>query len=250
MQGCLLSKDECNGKSCNTLTLGKNSTPISNDAFQETIVSNSEHHPTSERNISTSLGRDIDAFDFKSIHELEVHGRLRLDICCYNDPRSNCNGISSHQPNRLSIPNCISTQGKDVLSFSMFRYKICLNGVMLHRFNTSLSNLNFRYIKFRRNKPKNIQQSKSTNRPRPCLTLRFDCICIFDNHGRIHIISCQVRMNIFSNIYKSFIWHNCKRLKTCILIYVYYISISDTLNHTNFRLWIENMISRCQQELI
>ena len=126
MQGCLLSKDECNGKSCNTLTLGKNSTPISNDAFQETIVSNSEHYPTSERNISTSLGRDIDAFDFKSIHELEVHGRLRLDICCYNDPRSNCNGISSHQPNRLSIPNCISTQGKDVLSFSMFRYKICL----------------------------------------------------------------------------------------------------------------------------
>ena len=131
MQGCLLSKDECDGKSCNTLTLGKNSTPISNDAFQETIVSNSEHHPTSERNISTSLGRDIDAFDVKSIHELEVLGRLRLDICCYNDPRSNCNGISSHQPNRLSIPNCISTQGKDVLSFSTFRYKICLEFILV-----------------------------------------------------------------------------------------------------------------------
>ena len=69
MQGCLLSKDECDGKTCNKITLGKNSTPISNDAFQETIVSNSEH-PTSERNISTSLGREIDASDFKSIHEL------------------------------------------------------------------------------------------------------------------------------------------------------------------------------------
>ena len=125
MQGCLLSKDECDGKTCNKLTLGKNSTPISNDAFQETIVSNSEH-PTSERNISTSLDRDSDAFDFKSIHELEVLSRLRLDICCYNDPRSNCDGISSHQPNHLSIPNCISTQGKDLLSFSMFLYNNCL----------------------------------------------------------------------------------------------------------------------------
>ena len=117
LQGCLLSKEECDGKTCTTLTIGKNSTPISNDAFQETIVSNSEHHPTSERNISISLGREIDAFDFKSIHELEVLGRVRLDICCYNDPSRNCNGISSHQPNQLSTPNCISTQGKHLLSF-------------------------------------------------------------------------------------------------------------------------------------
>ena len=74
--------------------------------------------------MSTSLGRDINAFDFKSIHELEVLGRLRLDICCFDDPRSNCNGISSHQPNRLSIPNCIRTQGNDLLCLSMFLYKI------------------------------------------------------------------------------------------------------------------------------
>ena len=106
LQGCLLPKKECDAKTCTTLTLGKNSTPISNDAFQATIVPNSEHHPTSERNISASLGRDIDAYDFKSIHELEVLGRVRLDICCYSDPRSNCNGLSNDQPNHLSTPNC------------------------------------------------------------------------------------------------------------------------------------------------
>lgn len=120
----MLSKEECDGKTCNTLTIGKNSTPISNDAFQETIVSNSEHHPTSERNISISLGREIEAFVFKSIHELEVLGRVRLDICCYSDPRSNCNGLSSDQPNHLSTPNCIIHQGIEQSSYFTFLYKI------------------------------------------------------------------------------------------------------------------------------
>ena len=84
---------------------------------------------------------------------------------------------------------------------SFIRFGRNLYCILLNCSNNSLPNFNFRYIKFRRNKPQNIQQSKPTNRPRPCLTLRFDRICIFDNHGGIHIISCQVKMNIFSNIF-------------------------------------------------
>ena len=107
-QGCMLSEQDCGTNTCSNFN--DENTPLRNDAFQETIASDDKAHPNLERNISNILVPDILKND-KSVQELEDLGHLRLDICCYADPRSNCDDRSFYQPDHLIKPNCITNQG-------------------------------------------------------------------------------------------------------------------------------------------
>ena len=106
LQGCLIPEKECDKNTCeNKDEITKT---LISDAFQDTIKSDSKSQPNQERNISTKLGLDHFTINRKSVHELEVLGLLKLDICYYSNIKDNCNGSSSH----LTKPNCIINQGK------------------------------------------------------------------------------------------------------------------------------------------
>ena len=119
IQGCLLSESECDTNSCSNLN--DENTSLRNDAFQETLVPDDMTHPGLERNISNILVPDILTGD-KTVRELEGLGHLRLDTCCFADPRSNCDDRTFYQPDHLSKPNCITNQGNNLLFYRIVTF--------------------------------------------------------------------------------------------------------------------------------
>ena len=119
LQGCLLSESECDANSCSNLN--DENTPLRNDAFQETLVSDELTHPGLERNISDILVPDI-LTGGKTVRDLEVIGHLRLDTCCFADPRSNCDDRTFYQPNHLPKPNCITNLGNNLFFYRIVTF--------------------------------------------------------------------------------------------------------------------------------
>ena len=109
LQGCLISEKKCDKNSCKN-TDEKTKT-LNIDAFHETIKSDSNNQPDLERNISTKLGLEHYNNNEWSLHELQVLGLLKIDICYYSNIKENCNNSSSH----LMKTNCIINQGETLL---------------------------------------------------------------------------------------------------------------------------------------
>ena len=161
-----------------------------------TLSSDDTNYPSLERKIPNTLNVSKDNF----IGREEFEESLRLDFCCYVDPLNNCNSFVSGN-RQSSNQKCITNLGKySTLKNELrqeFKREIIIRN-MDYNFGITiiyLPNFLFRYIKPRRNQRKDLQlqEPKYKIGSVPSFTLRLDRTCIFDNHGRIHIISCQVK---------------------------------------------------------
>ena len=108
-KGCLISEKECDKNSCKNKA--ENTKKLISDAFQKKIKSDNKNQLDLERTISTKLGLDHHTNNQKGVHELEVLGLLKLDICYYSNIKENCNSSSSHP----TKPNCVINQGEILL---------------------------------------------------------------------------------------------------------------------------------------
>ena len=169
----------------------EDATHLPDNAFAVTGTSDDITHSDLERNQSNRLNM--------STKELVDSGSIAIDFCCYFDPLDNCSKKPPKNPDiRFSFqPKCIKNLGTLKLVWHIRQWNIWHN-ITIVNYNYTIHTWRlqtyFRYVKPWGRQPKIFQlvRYKLKVREEPCFTLCFKHNCIFDNHGRIHIICCQV----------------------------------------------------------